>query len=223
MKPIRGLCTAIVILESLAVLGATGVLVTQVAVAGSAEDFQEGVLTASEFDEELAPFLGVALLAGLVGIAGLVLLIIWSYRIATNLQQTDSRLTWKPGLSILAWLVGGCTLNILPFLMLREHWYESHPARTRQSEYETRGPLNPLIPVWFGLSLASTVVNAVASGVASLSGFNVGRGRRDLAESLADSFPLTVAATALSIAAFVVLIIVVRQLTARHVVYSGEE
>jgi hypothetical protein len=210
VKPVKGIATALVVLMVISILASLAMLLTSFVVADEAEDFADDP---SRFDEEVGSFLAAAGVAGLVSVAALVLLIIWSFRIASNIRQRDA-LTWKPGLTIVAWIFS-CLLGILPFLMLREHWKKSDRGGTD-------GAVTPLIPLWLVLTILSGIAGAVASGVRSVSGGGFGQENEDLAEQLSDQLGFSVAQGVLSIAATVVLIVIVRQLTERHARYTGE-
>ena len=211
-KPIRSLGRAAVVVQSLAAVGTAAVLAMQFGVSDAAEDFVRGRSDLSDFDDDIAPYLAVSLLAAALGIAVLVLLIVWSYRIASNLQARGDNPTWKPGLTIVAWLLGGCTLNILPFLMLREHWKRSDSTGDQRT--------NPLIVVWFVVTLAG-VGGGLIAGPNGGGGFRFGD-NEDLAESFADNFGLMLASSVASLAAAVILIVIVRQLTERHASFNAE-
>jgi hypothetical protein len=75
--------------------------------------------------------------------------------------------------------------------------------------------------VWFALGIANVVVG-IASGLTSFGGVEVGNDTDSIAESLSDRLPLVIASGVLSLAAAVVMIAIVRQLTARHVQATRE-
>lgn len=219
---VRGIAKALVILQIITAVTSAILLVVQVSLVGKAEDFVGDTISSSDFDDAVGPLLLLIAVSGLVAIAGLVLLIIWSYRIAGNLQKLGREpFTWKPGLTIVVWLLGGCTLNIINLLMLGEHWRGSDPeVPPYQSGWRDR-PVSPLIRVWFALGIAQIVIG-VASGLNSFGGVGVGNDADSIAESLSDRLPLVVASGVLSLAAAVVLISIIRQLTARHVLATRE-
>ena len=219
---IGGIARALVILQIVTAVLSAVLLIVQLWLVGKADDFVAGTISSREFEDAAGPLLLVVLLSGLVAIAGLVLLIIWSYRIAGNLQKLGrAPLTWKPGLTIVVWLLGGCTLNIINMLMLREHWRGSDPEVPPHRAGWRDGPQSPLIVVWFALGIANVVVG-IASGLNSFSGVEVGNDTDSVAESLSDRLPLVIASGLLSLAAAVVLIAIVRQLTARHLQATRE-
>jgi MFS family permease len=214
MKPIRGIGKAVVVLQALAVLGTIAVLIVNLSLTESARDFADGV--SDGFDDDLGGYVAAAALSGLISVAALVLLIIWSFRIASNLRAHDPGLVWKPGLTIVAWLLGGCTLGLLQFLMLREHWKKSDPDGQGGST-----PVSPLIVAWFVLTLAQ-VAAGIASGLQGIGGISVAGTTEDVAERLSDQIGLTIASSVLGIASAIVLLLIVRQLTDRHARFTRE-
>jgi hypothetical protein len=218
---IGGVAKALVILQVISVVTGLALLLFQVSLVQRANDFLDDSISLSDFRDGLAPFIAISGVAGLVSIAALVLQIIWSFRIAQNLQRLGRPITWKPGLTIVVWLLGGCTLSIINFLMLREHWKGSDPdVRPHDAAY-ANGPVPGLIVGWFVLSLGQVVLSG-ASGARSFGGVSVGNSSTAIAESLSDRLPLVLAAGLCSLGATAVLVLIVRQLTARHQRAIGE-
>ena len=214
---VRGIAKALVIVQICVVAATALLLVLQLAIVGKAGDYVDDVITLDEFEDSLGPFLLIGLLSALLGVASLVLLIVWSYRIAGNLQKAArDPLTWKPGLTIVVWILGGCTLTIINFLMLREHWQGSDPAVPPRDGRWREQPVSPLITMWFVVGIAQIVLG-FASGLQSVGGFGIGNGSRDVAESLSDRLPLVLGSGLLGIAGAALLVLIVRQLTDRHV------
>jgi hypothetical protein len=221
IKRIGGIAKALVILQII-VLAASGVLVLlQLAVANRANDYLDGQLSRKEFEDKLAPVIGFGLLAGLVAIAAVVLLIIWSFRIAGNLRSLGRDITWKPGLTIVVWLLGGCTLNIINFLTMREQWTASDPEVGYGDQRWKAAKVSPLIVAWFVLTLAQVVLS-FSSGIRTVSGVNVGGSTRRYAEALSDRMPVLVLSSVASIASAAVFIVIIRQLSARHMSATHE-
>ncbi len=218
---IGGVAKALVVLQILGAVAAAAVVALQVSLVGRAQDFLDGDIRESQFEDDLAPFLLFSVLSGLVALAGLVLLIVWSYRIAGNLQKMGRPVTWRPGLTIVVWLLGGCTLNIINFLMLREHWTGSDPEARHDATGRPSNQVSPLVVVWFVLGLAQIVLGFM-SGLQSFNGVSAGNDNEAVAESLSDRLPFVVASGVLSVAATVVLVMIVRQLTARHTLATRE-
>ena len=212
-KPVKGIAKALIVLQIISVIASAIVLIISFGLADKAEEFVND--PTSDFDEELGGFLAAAGLSGLVTIAVIVLLIIWSFRIASNIRQRDPSLTWKPGLTIVAWIFS-CLLGILPFLMMREHWKKSDRGGDN-------APVSPLIVLWLVLTITSVIAGSVAAGVRGVgAGGGFGQQTEDVAEQLSDQLLYSVAQGVLSIAAAIVLILIIRQLTDRHARYTGE-
>jgi hypothetical protein len=218
---IRGLAKALVVVQIVGAAAAAVVLVMQLSLVGRAQDFLDGEVSASVFEDDLAPFLLFSVLSGLLALAGLVLLIVWSFRIAGNLQKMGRPITWKPGLTIVVWLLGGCTLNIVNFLMLREHWTGSDPETPPHAAGWKERPVSPLIVGWFVMGLGQIVIGFL-SGLQSFAGVSAGNDTEAVAESLSDRLLFVLVSGALSVGATVVLVLIVRQLTARHTVATRE-
>jgi hypothetical protein len=218
---VGGVATALAIVQAISVVTGLALLLFQVSLVQRANDFLDDTISLGDFEDRLGPFIAISAVAGLVSIAALVLLIIWSYRIAQNLQRLGRPITWKPGLTIVVWLLGGCTLSIINFLMLREHWRGSDPEVAPHDPSYTSRPVSPLIVGWFVLSLAQVVLSG-ASGARSFGGVRVGNDTQQIADSLSDRLPLVLAAGACSLAATVVLVLIIRRLTARHLQAIGE-
>lgn len=219
---IGSLTTAAVALQIAAIVMALVALVSQVRLAGKANDFLDNVITEREFEDSLGGFTVVTLLAGAIGIALLVVTIIWSFRIATNLTAAGRQLTWKPGLTIVAWILGGCTLQIITFLMLREHWKASDPdVLPGDQSWKTR-PVPPTITAWFVLVLVGVAVTLIGTGRLISQGFQIDEDNDDVARGLADQLTANLVGGLLSAAAGVALVVVIRQLAARHMRLTRE-
>jgi len=225
-RRIGGLARAITALQMASIVGTLVILVQQIRLSGDARDYVDGVITESAFNDAVGPFVSISLMVGVVAIASLIVSIIWSYRIAANLEQSGrGPLTWKPGLTIVVWLLGSCTLSIINFLMLKEHWRKSDPDVTPDPWGNApRQRVSPLVVAWFVTNLAQVIVNVARVSVRSGIFINGGslESTKDLAETLSDRLGLAIAATLLSAAATALLLLVVRGLTARHVQLTGE-
>lgn len=219
---ISGIASALVILQICLAATSAIVLVLQIIAAGKATDFKDGVITRREFQDAIGPYLIVSLLSSLVAIAALVLVIVWSFRIASNLQKIGREpLTWKPGLTIVVWLLGGCTLNVITLFMLNEHWRGSDPSTPpRQGAWRT-GPVTALVAVWFVFGLVQLVLN-ISSGLRSFGGVSLGNTLDAMADALADRTTFVALSGLLYIASTIVLVLIIRRLTERHVAMTRE-
>lgn len=217
-KRIGGIGKAFVAVESIGVVLTVAALALQSSLSGPAQDFLDGVMSKAAFEDEARTYSTVAALSSLLTIASVVLGILWSFRIAKNLQQLGRVITWKPGLTIVVWILGVCTLGIINFLMLREHWQSSDPDVAPGDPSWKQRTASPLITAWLVLTLVSAglqVAMGVSTGRRAINGLSTDS-LRSLAETAANDVPLLVASGLVGAAASVVLILVVRQLSSRH-------
>lgn len=226
-SPIAGITRPLVVLQIVSAALAALALVTQVASSGAADDFLDGAISRSEFEDELAAFNTVSLISGLVTVAALVLLIVWTYRIARNLSSLGRQpQTWKPGLTIVVWLLGGCTLSIVNLFMLRELWRGSDPDVAPGDGRWRQGPVSPLVTTWFVLTVVQAVASALVGAQAVTRSFGGGVGMANDAEAVAESItsglPAVVIAGVVGVAATIVLVAIIRQLGERHMRATGE-
>lgn len=216
------LTTAAVALQVAAIVMALVATVVQARLAGRANDFLDNVITERDFEASLGSFTLVTVLAGAVSIALLVVTIIWSFRIATNLTTAGRQITWKPGLAIVAWILGGCTLQIITFLMLREHWKASDPEVQPGDQSWKARPVPSVITAWFVMVLLGVVVAVIGTGRVISQGFQIQQDNEDIARDLADQFTANAFSGVLSAISGVVLVVIVRQLAARHMRLTRE-
>lgn len=227
-RRIGGLATAITALQAVSIVGTVLYLLLQIRLSGDASDFLDGTASESSFRDSATSLQSFAFFVSVVALATLVVSIIWSFRIAANLEQLGrGPLTWKPGLTIVVWLLGRCTLSIINFFMLREHWRRSDPQPALAGTSDAAPQrTESLITAWFVVEIAQICVS-VASGVAAFSAGAFLRGNdhealTDLAKSVSDRLGLAVAVAVLSATSTVLLLLVVRALTARHTRLTGE-
>lgn len=222
VRPVRTLGTwlAGLIIVSLAAQAIS--VIVQLTLKGAAEDFLLSG-NVSDFDDSLIIYSLVALLAGAVGIAQLVLLIIWTFRMAKNgLAMGRTPQSFSGGATIAVNLLGGCTLGILPFFMWRELWLASDTDTAPGDITWKRRTVTALIPVHLALTLAGVAASVAVSAAGGLAPFRFGTDRQDIAENLNDKLAIIGIAGTLSLAASVVFLLVVRQLTERHAKLIGE-
>ena len=220
-KNIGGISKALIILQYVMLASSVLVLIMQLVLANKATDFENGTIDLSDFEDSLAPLLAFGLLLAGVAIGGLVMLIIWSFRIASNLRALGRDITWKPGLTIVAWLLGGCTFNIITFLMLNEHWKASDPEVGYGDQRWKSGSVNTLVVAWFVLTLAQVAL-AFGSGFTNAYGINVGSDSDTYAEALADHLPFVLLSGSAGIASAILMILIIRRMTARHMSATRE-
>jgi len=199
------------------------ILAVEFSIRGSAVDFVNNRISSSSFDSKFAVLGGVGIIAGLASIAQLVVLCIWTFRISKNLQVLGrSPMAFRPGITILTNILGGCTLGIANFFMWREMWIGSDPTTAPGDPEWKRKPAASLILTHLVLTISSVVLG-ITVGVAS--GFIAVRtsgSRTTAANNLANKIGQVGVTGVLQIAAAVVFIMIVRQLSARHMQATRE-
>jgi Domain of unknown function (DUF4328) len=148
------------------------------------------------------------LLAGLVGIATFVLLIIWLYRAAKNneaLGRQNPRL--GPG-----WAIGGWFIPIawwvIPFIVLDDVWRGSDPSIPRGDPSWRRSKTLPAIWAWAVTAAILTIPNFIASSSGDV--------RADEPEKVRRDDILRIIAAAGGILAAVLAIVVIRRVADRQ-------
>lgn len=198
-------------------------LLVQLALRDSARDFINDNLTAAQFDDKLGIFLLVIALAAIASIAQLVLLIIWTFRLAKNHQVLNRHpQSFKPGGTIAVNILGGCTLGILNYFMWRELWRASDPDVAPGDPSWTQRLVTPLLPAFLALTLGGVVARLVTGAGQFPGGFQTSINSSDLAADLADQITAVSLGGVFTIAAAAVFLMIVRQLSVRHVKVTGE-
>lgn len=220
---IRALSKWLVVLLAIGLAAQAASLVVQFALRNSAKDYLNDIAT-SKFTDRLGLYVAVGALVALASVAQLVILIIWTYRMAKNLQVLGRMpQSFGPGATVAINILGGCTLGILNFFMWRELWRGSDPDTAAGDPSWKQRPVTSLIPLHLALGLAGTVAG-IAGGIAA--GFNgvrvSGNSDKDLAKQFSDRIASVTVSGLLSIAAAVVFIMIVRQLSARHMAATRE-
>jgi hypothetical protein len=195
----------------------------QFSLRNSASDFLDDTISSSQFDDKLALYLGIVLLAAGVSVAQLVLLVVWTFRLAKNHQQLDRRpQAFSPGATIAVNILGGCTLGILNFFMWRELWKAADPETAPGDPTWKQRAVSPLIGVHLGLTLAS-VATGLGLGISGAVGpVRTSGSSTDLAKNLSDKIGFVVLSGLMTLAAAVVFLMIVRQLAARHMQATRE-
>ena len=184
----------------------------------------DAVSLADNLDEltgRLGFYLLVSLLAAAVGVTQLVLLIIWTFRMAKNLELLGRKLTFSAGATIAVNILGGCTLGILNFFMWKEQWQASDPAVAPHDPAWKRGAIAPVIIANLVLGLLGTAVGLTLGLQAGLGGFG-NTDTETLGQNLSDRFGFVVVSGVLTLAAAATFLVLVRQLAARHMRAIGE-
>jgi len=220
VKRIKGLSISVAILVGIAGVGALISAAVTPAASDSARDFLDGTISEDEFLESYGPVALTQILQGVATIAAAVVTIIWLYRIASNVRAFGRKTTWGPLWAIFGWVLPP-VLVIIPFLMVREMWKASDPDAPPDPVSWKQSNDNPWIWIWFVLYGVIPVIFAVVA-VNSLIGTGFGGDVNDVADQV-ESFGtldiLSSVSTALAAAAW---IIVVRQLSKRHMQLTDE-
>ncbi|MGK0277080.1 MAG: hypothetical protein ACI9N0_003479 [Ilumatobacter sp.] len=212
---IGALSTAITVMVGIAGVGALVNGFIQSSLQSKATDFINGTITRSEFEDSVVSSSAISAVAGVAMFAGAILVMIWMYRIASNLRKLGMSTTWHPLFAIFGWMLPPGVLFAIPALMLREQWIKSAPP-TQAGASSGGSKDNPLLLIWwmfFGLLpliMLGVSANSVFTGFGDTS-----------TEAVAERFAETGSAVTMigavgSLIAAVVFIMFSRQLTARH-------
>ena len=191
--------------------------------AGKAQDYLDGRISEDEFlDANAIAPLGQLLSAGPLIAAG-IFGVIWMYRIATNCRAIGRTTTFAPVFAILGWILPPF-LFILPLLVLRELWKASDPNTPPGSEGWRASGENPLLYVWFVVyGLIPTILTALSLGSVFDAALNLDTDTDSIAEVTASTgVTQLLVGGAFSVISAVIWILIVRQLTARHIELTGE-
>ena len=211
---IGGLAKALVVL--LIIMIPTQILgvFSTISINNKAKDLLDGRISTSEFEDATQANLGS--LGGLLVLPVAVLTIIWMYRMASNLRALGRNGTWAPGWAIGGWFVPPCVLYVVPWLMFKELWRGSDPDVRPGDPSWKNGPVSPLVTVWWvmygllplvGVFTAASVVTQFTSSDADI---------RELAEQYDKFAAINLAMGVIAIGTTAVYLMLVRQLSARH-------
>jgi len=198
-------------------------LLVQFTLRDSATDLINNTISSSAFDDKLGLYLAAAALAGIASIAQIVIMIIWTFRMAKNHKVLGRQpQSFSPGATIAVNILGGCTLGILNFFMWRELWKAADPETAAGDPSWKQRVVTPLITVYLVLTLA-TVAAALSLGISGAVGpVRTTGSSSDLAENLSDKLAYIALSGVLTLAAAGVFIVFVRQLAARHMQATRE-
>ncbi len=213
---IGGLTKALIALSIVTIITSALSLITQLMLRGDALDFRDGTTTLESFADKLNPYLFVTAVAGFVGLGTLVVQIVWTFRMAKNMEALGrSNRTFSPGATIAINILGGCTLGILPYFMWREIWKGSDPESPPGDPGWKQRPVGQIVHTWLIVSLLTVIVGAglgIGNAVARISR----NSNETIAKQLDSRIGLVVAAGVLSLISAVVFLTLIRQLSARH-------
>jgi Domain of unknown function (DUF4328) len=207
---LRGLTTALTVLFAIHIGLAVLLIIGVINHLSVLSDKEVGglVLDTDAVNDAQAFPVGMLILAFFVGIATLVLLIIWLFRAAQNneaLGRQNPRL--GPGWAIAGFLIPFANL-VIPFIMFDDVWRGSDPAVPRGDPNWRRSSTLPAIWAWLVTSVIFTIPNLIASAGGDV--------RADEPEKVRRDDILRIIATFGAILAAVFAIVVIRRIAARQ-------
>jgi preprotein translocase subunit SecG len=223
LRRVGGLSVAVIVLTTIVALGTIMSTILTAAIAGDARAYLAGELSDDDFRDAIGPSNAVQLITFIATVATFILTIIWMYRIATNVRAFQRQTTWSPLFAIFGWLLPPFVLYVIPFLMLRELWKASDGTDPEDLQSWRSNKDSPLVWAWFVLyGIAPILLLAFSVGSFLDGGLSASGSLESLAESLDDFEAIDIVSTAVNVAAAVVWILFVRQLTARHKQLTSE-
>lgn len=218
LRRVGGLATAITVLLGVVLVGQIGSLITLGSAVDASEEYLAGGLSDDEWSEKLLGYVGATSLTGLSTIAIAVVTMVWLYRVAANHRALGRQVTFGPG-----WAIGGWFLPpglwVLPALFTREHWKAAEPTSAPGTDTWRSSPEPWLVWVWFALFGPISLLANFSSGVGTTA---FGGDIEDAAKAYVDAGSAAYLAIAVTAAAAVAWLLVVRGLTARHRQLTGE-
>jgi hypothetical protein len=214
-KWLIGLLVAVLVLQVLS-------LVLQMTLRGSALEVRDGSLTLSDFNGKIGFFVAISGITAAVGLALLVVQIIWTARMAKNMGSLGRQpQTFGVGWTIAINILGGCTLGILNIFMWRDIWKGSDPESPAFDPNWKQQPTGQIVVYHLIATLAAAVLGFALGAAGAISIINT-KGSSDVADNLSGRFFFVVAAGLMQIIVSVIFIQLVRQLSARHMKAIGE-
>ena len=208
------------ILFGIAGLAGLGIALVTPSAADKAGDFLDGRISEDEFLDSYGGVAALQIVQGVITLAAAVCTIIWLYRLASNVRTFGRQTTWAPIWAVFGWVLPP-VLVIIPLLMLREVWKASDPEVPAGNPNWKSGAENPMLFVWFVLyGIVPAVITAITLNSAFGGGF--GGDTESVAEAIEDFGAVDIVGAVSGLAAAVVWIIVVKQMTARHVRLTNE-
>ncbi len=187
---------------------------------GKARDFLDGEISRSDFADSTRVNLNS--LAGLLVLPIAVLTIIVMYRMSQNLRSLGRPgASWSPGWAIGGWFCPPCAIYAIPWLMFRELWRGSDPSIAPNDPTWKQRPVSALVNVWWVLyGLVPLIGFATAAGVVS----NItSTDEEEIAQRLVDFAAINIVLSIVGIVTTVVFLLMMRQLTSRHMQATREQ
>jgi hypothetical protein len=200
-------------------------LVVQLCVRDRAQDFVDGIISLDDFEDRLGPFLLVGLVTGAISIAQLVVLCVWTFRLARNMQKLgrQGQSLSQPGVTVAINILGGCTLGILNFFMWREIWKGSDPECPSGDPTWKQRAVDGIVAVWLALTLGAALASTgIGIGQTLTGGIDTGGNTIDIAEQLTDDFAFSALSGLLTMGAAFAFFVLVTRLAGRHMQATAE-
>ena len=212
----KALVTLLIILLPLQLLS----VISTINITSKARDFLNDPALESDFKK--ATQFNIGQLAGLLIIPIAVLTMIWMFRMAGNLRSLGrTGATWSPGWAIGGWFVPPCVLYVVPWLMFKELWKGSDPAVAAGDPTWKSGRVSPLISVWWVLYGLVPLLGFITSA-SIISQFKADNNFVSVAEQFDKYATLNIALAVVGIGTTAVYLVLVRQLSARHMQATRE-
>jgi len=218
LKRVKGLArTATILVLATAAMSILDLIVRQT-VTDEADQYLAGVIDRKEFIESITGYLMIGVAQGALQIAAAVVVIIWMYRLAWNHRALHRGGTWGPPWAIAGWFLPPI-VYVIPTLMLHELWKASDPDVPVGGDWRSRRG-SPLPVVWFLLYTVGPLISFASQTGGVLDQL---RGSEEtIAEAITGGQTADTIVTAVTVAAAVVFVMLVRRLTDRHIRLTGE-
>jgi hypothetical protein len=162
-------------------------------------------------------------IAGVFVIPIAVITIVWMFRMASNLRVLRrSGQRFAPGWAIGGWFTPPCIVYAVPWLMFRELWKGSDPKYPAGDPNWNQAPVSPLVNVWWVLYGLVPLVGLFSSAGLIAQFRNGNANAQDLADRLDKYIALDIGLAVVGVISAVVYLVLVRQLSARHMQATGE-
>ena len=191
--------------------------------ANQAQDFLDGRISEDEFLDANALAPVGQLLSGAPMIAAGVFAVIWMFKMSSNVRAMGRATTFAPVFAVVGWILPPF-LFVLPLLVLRELWKASDPQSPPGSDTWKASGENPLLYLWFVVyGIVPAILTAISIGSVFDAALNLDTDARSIAEVTVSTGGAQIfAGAAVNMVAAVVWILLVKQMTARHVQLTGE-
>lgn len=218
-EQVVGLAKAIQVLVAIVLVTNVVTLVLLLASRSQFSDFLNDLADEDDVRSTINTLVAVGTLAGAVQLAAAICTMIWMWRLARNVQLAGRpHQTWAPGWAIGGWFCPPCVF-VIPWLMLMELWKGSDPSTAPGDPAWKSKPGWPLITVWwvlFGLS------GIILAGMQLSSTGSMSQDVEDAADFYDSTIGWTVLSSIATIAAGICFILIVRRMTERQRLLTGQ-